>query len=100
MIRDDAPTEIDKGVKRDNDHASQLINDPSWLPRAGVGAIPRLVLIGVFAICALGVIVWLLSGPQGGANVKAGDCAIANSGTATGNTVNCGSPPTAPAAKP
>ena len=61
---------------------------------------PRLILIGVFAICALGIIAWLLSNPQGGTSMKAGDCAIANSGTATGNTVNCGFPPTAPAAKP
>jgi hypothetical protein len=32
--------------------------------------------------------------------VKAGNCSIANSGTASGNTVNCESPPAAPAAKP
>ena len=36
--------------------------------------------------------------PTGG--TKAGDCAIANSGTATGNTVNCGPPPAAPSPKP
>ena len=35
-----------------------------------------------------------------GTSVKSGDCGIANSGTATGNTVNCGPPPTAPAPKP
>lgn len=34
------------------------------------------------------------------ASVKAGDCSIANSGTATGNTVNCGAPPVAPLPKP
>jgi hypothetical protein len=34
------------------------------------------------------------------ASVKAGDCAIANSGSATGNTINCGSPPVAPLPKP
>jgi hypothetical protein len=34
------------------------------------------------------------------ASVKAGDCGFANSGTATGNTVNCGPPLAAPAAKP
>ena len=33
-------------------------------------------------------------------SVKAGDCSIASSGTATGNTVNCGSPPVAPSPKP
>ena len=39
-----------------------------------------------------------INAPTGG--TKAGDCAIANSGTASGNTVNCGPPPPAPAAKP
>jgi hypothetical protein len=34
------------------------------------------------------------------ASAKAGDCSIANDGTATGNTVNCGSPPAAPSPKP
>jgi len=33
-------------------------------------------------------------------SVKTGDCGIANSGTASGNTVNCGSPLAAPVAKP
>ena len=33
-------------------------------------------------------------------SVKAGDCSIASSGTATGNTVNCGSSPTTPSPKP
>jgi hypothetical protein len=32
--------------------------------------------------------------------VKAGDCGFANSGTATGNTLNCVPPAAAPAAKP
>jgi hypothetical protein len=36
----------------------------------------------------------------GSANVKVGDCGIASSGTATGNIVNCGSPPAPPAPKP
>jgi hypothetical protein len=42
------------------------------------------------------------SGPQvkTETSVKAGDCSIANSGTATGNTVNCGPPSAAPAPKP
>src|SRR5208337_3839675 len=35
-----------------------------------------------------------------GTSVKSGDCSIANSGTATGNTVNCGPPPAAPSPKP
>ena len=34
------------------------------------------------------------------ASVKAGDCSIASSGTATGHTVNCGSPAVAPVPKP
>jgi hypothetical protein len=61
---------------------------------------PRLLLIGVFAICALGVIAWLVFSLQGGGNVKVGDCGIASSGTATGNIVNCGSPPVPPVPKP
>jgi hypothetical protein len=83
VVRDDSPAEIDKEVTR-----------------AERGSMPRLLLIGVFAICALGVISWLLFSLQGGANVKVGDCGIASSGTATGNTVNCRSAPEPPAAKP
>jgi hypothetical protein len=33
-------------------------------------------------------------------SVTAGNCGFANNGTASGNTVNCGSPPIAPASKP
>jgi hypothetical protein len=61
----------------------------------------RLVAIGAFAIAALGIVAWLAAGMQTGTNVKAGDCGMANSGTATGNTVTCnGQPPPAPAVKP
>jgi hypothetical protein len=35
-----------------------------------------------------------------GTSVKAGDCGIANTGTATGNSINCGPPPAAPSPKP
>jgi hypothetical protein len=99
-VRGDAPAEIDKNVKRDDSETPQTFEAPSSLSRAERGSTSRLVLIGFFAICVLGVIAWLLSSLQGGANVKVGDCGIASSGTATGNTVNCGSPPAPSAAKP
>jgi hypothetical protein len=51
------------------------------------------ILIGVLILCALGLIVWILSSLHSGPIVKAGDCGFANSGSATGNTVNCGPPP-------
>ena len=100
VIRDGTPAEIDKRVECDNRGASETFRDPSPPPRAERGSMPRLLLIGVFAICALGVIAWLVFSLQGGANVKVGDCGIASSGTATGNIVNCGSPPAPPAPKP
>jgi hypothetical protein len=61
---------------------------------------PRLIVIGAAAICALVIIVWLLSSLPFRTSVKTGDCGIANSGTVTGSPVNCGPPPAAPAAKP
>jgi TIR domain len=99
-VRDYTPAEIDEGLKRDNSSVSQTFRDVSPTPRAERGSMPRLLLIGVVAICALGVIAWLLTSLQGGANVKVGDCGVASSGTATGNIVNCGSPRAPPAAKP
>jgi hypothetical protein len=41
-----------------------------------------------------------ITASAGGTTVQSGDCSISNSGTATGNTVNCGSPPAAPSPKP
>jgi hypothetical protein len=44
-----------------------------------------------------------VTAPAGGANVQSGNCSIANSGTATGNSVNCGgaaAPAAAPPKKP
>ena len=98
--RDDALAEINKELKRNEGHAPKIINGAASLPRAERGSMLRIIMIGAFAIVALGIIVWLLSSLQVGTSVKTGDCGIANSGTATGNTVNCGSPPAAPAAKP
>jgi hypothetical protein len=40
-----------------------------------------------------------INAPSGGTTVQSGNCSIANSGTATSNSVNCGSAP-APAAAP
>ena len=64
------------------------------------GSMFRFIMIATLAICVVGIIAWLLSSLQAGPSVKTGGCSIANSGTATGNTVNCGPPPAAPAAKP
>lgn len=36
----------------------------------------------------------------GGTTVQSGNCSIASGGNATGNTVNCGTPPVAPPKKP
>jgi hypothetical protein len=41
-----------------------------------------------------------VTAPTGGATVKSGDCSIANSGSASGNSVSCGSPLAAPVPKP
>ena len=72
----------------------------SWLGGGAVVAIAGLwaALVYIFPPMKDGA----GSGPQvkTETSVKAGDCGIANSGAATGNTVNCGPPPTNPAAKP
>lgn len=77
-----------------------VIERTSSLPRGERGPMLRLVAIGAFAIGALGIIAWLVAGMQIGTNVKSGDCSIAASGTANGNSVNCGPAPAAPAKKP
>jgi TIR domain len=94
--RDPTPAKINDDMKRAEGETSQTVKGASSLLRAG--SMSQLILIVVLAICALGVIAWLLS--SSGSSVKTGNCSIANSGTATGNAVNCGPPPTAPAAKP
>jgi hypothetical protein len=70
------------------------------LPRSERGPMLRLIAIGAFAVGALGIVAWLTAGIQIGPSVKSGDCSIASSGAATGYSVNCGNPPSAPAAKP
>ena len=80
--------------------ASQMAKSPPWLSDAQRGSMFRFIMIATLAICVVGIIAWLLSSLQAGPSVKTGGCSIANSGTATGNTVNCGPPPAAPAAKP
>ena len=78
-----------------------VIDRTSSLPRAERAPMLRLVSIGAFAIGALGILAWLIAGMQIGTTiVKSGDCGIATSGTASGNAVNCGPPPAAPAKKP
>ncbi len=80
--------------------ARAVIDRSSSLPRARREPMLRLVMLGAFAIGALGVVAWLLAGMQFGTSVKSGDCGIATSGTASGNTVNCALPPAAPAKQP
>jgi hypothetical protein len=80
--------------------APQFIRGASSLRRAERAPMLRLLAIGAFAIGALGIVAWLIAGMQLGTSVRTGDCGIAANGTATGNTVNCGSTPAAPARKP
>ncbi len=60
----------------------------------------RFIATGAFAIGGLGIVAWLIAGMQMGTSVKSGDCSIATSGSATGDTVNCSAPPVAQGAKP
>jgi hypothetical protein len=80
--------------------APQMIKGASSLSRAERGPMLRLLTIGAFAIGALGIVAWLIAGIQSGTSVKTGDCGIAAAGSATNNSVNCGSAPVAPATKP
>jgi len=72
--------------------APKFIKGASSLPRAEQAPMFRLVAIGAFAIGALGIIAWVIAGVQLGTRVTTGNCGIATSGTATSNSVNCGSP--------
>jgi hypothetical protein len=80
--------------------APQFVSGATSLPRGERAPTLRLIAIGAFAIGALGIVAWLVAGMQLGTSVKTGDCGIAANGTATSNTVNCGSTPAAPATKP
>jgi hypothetical protein len=84
-----------KGDKSDTTHKIKGTFSPLREESA-----PRLIVIGAAAICALVIIVWLLSSLPFGTSVKTGDCGIANSGTVTGSSVNCGTPPNTPSPKP
>jgi hypothetical protein len=80
--------------------APKFIKGASSLPRAEQAPMFRLVVIGAFAIGALGIIAWVIAGAQMGTSVTTGNCGIATSGTATSNSVNCGSPPPAQPKQP
>jgi O-antigen/teichoic acid export membrane protein len=67
--------------------------DKSGKAKPEVLGLFRLIAIGAFAIGALGVLVWGLSG-SGATQVTAGSCAVAGRDQSR-NTVNC-----APPAKP
>jgi hypothetical protein len=59
----------------------------------------RLVIIGAFGIGALGIVAWW-SGSGGSQVVTSGPCGVAAGGTASGNTINCGTVPNTPPNKP
>ncbi len=80
--------------------ARSVIARTSTLARKERAAVLRMVMVGAFAVGALGIVAWTLANMQMGTSVKTGDCSIAASGTATGNTVNCGPSPAAPAKTP
>ncbi len=82
--------------------APQFIKGASSLPRAERAPMFRLVAVGAFAIGAFGILAWLLASVTGGpSGAPGGNCSIASGGIGSGgNTVNCGSSPSAPAPKP
>jgi hypothetical protein len=88
------------GIQTSTQTSIQTGDAPS-LPRAERGSMSRPIMIAALAlaICALGIIAYLLSNLHSEVGVKAGDCSIANGGTASSNTVNCVPPPTAPSPK-
>ena len=77
-----------------------IIDGATTLPRAERGPTLRLIAIGAFVIGALGIVAWLVASIPGGSTVISGDCSVASSGSATGNTVNCGTVPAGSGAKP
>ena len=70
------------------------------LPPAETYRLLRLITVAVWSIAVIGIVAWLITGMQFGASVKTGDCGIAAAGSASNNSVNCGSAPPAPATKP
>jgi hypothetical protein len=60
-------------------------------------ALFRLIAIGAFASGALGIVAWALGG-NGGKSLHVEPCAIGSGRDASGNTVNCGTVPSAPKA--
>src|SRR5271170_6776566 len=70
------------------------------LPPAEAFRLLRLITVAVWSIAVIGIVAWLIAGIQFGTSVKTGDCGIAAAGSASNNSVNCGTPPTASRAKP
>jgi hypothetical protein len=64
------------------------------LPHSALIPVLRLVAVGALAVGALGIAAWLMaSGAHVGTSVTSGNCGIATGGTASGNTISCGSAP-------
>jgi hypothetical protein len=59
----------------------------------------RLVVIGAFAIGALGIVAWW-SGNSSSRVVTAGPCGVAAGDTASGNKISCGAVPSTEPNKP
>jgi hypothetical protein len=73
------------------------------LPPAEAYRLLRLITGAVWSVAVLGIAAWVyttVNPNEGHASVKANDCSIASEGSATGNTLNCGSAAATPAAKP
>jgi hypothetical protein len=78
-----------------------IIDQTPALPLAQRGPVLRLVVIGAFAIGALGIVAWL-GASLGGHNtiVTGGPCSNTSAGPASGNSVSCGTVPGNSGTKP
>jgi hypothetical protein len=68
-----------------------IIDHTPVLPLVQRGPMLRLIVIGAFAIGALGILAWA-AGSLGGHNtiVTGGPCSNTSAGSSSGNSVNCG----------
>jgi hypothetical protein len=73
-----------------------VIGRASVLPVAERTPLLRLIALGAFGLGALGIIAWLLSAAPG-VKVTGGPCSVTSAGSASGNSVRCGTVPAGPA---
>jgi hypothetical protein len=78
-----------------------IIDHTPVLPLAQRGPMLRLVVVGAFAIGALGILVWA-AGSLGGHNtiVNGAPCSNTSAGSSSDNSVNCGVVPGSAGTKP